>query len=300
MKVLVAIGHPAHVHFFKNTIWKLEEDGYEVKITARDKDTTLNLLDAYGFKYENLGKYQKKVLNKPVGLIIRDYKSYKIANEFQPDILTGISSIYLAHVSRLIRKPHISFEDTEHAKLIIWLTNPFTDIICTPLCFKKDLGKKQVRYNGYHELAYLHPNYFKPDPSVLDDLGLSKEDRFVVLRFVSWSASHDIGQYGLDLEAKQRFVKELEKYCRVFITSEAELGKEFENYKIGVPPEKMHDLLYYAMMYIGEGATMATEAGILGTPSIYIYLHLLARWGILKSLRKDMAWCMHSQIQIKH
>jgi len=32
----------------------------------------------------------------------------------------------------------------------------------------------------------------------------------------------------------------------------------------------MHDLLYYATMYIGEGATMASEAAILGTPSIYI------------------------------
>ena len=28
--------------------------------------------------------------------------------------------------------------------------------------------------------------------------------------------------------------------------------------------------MYYAQMYVGEGATMASEAAILGTPSVYI------------------------------
>ena len=36
------------------------------------------------------------------------------------------------------------------------------------------------------------------------------------------------------------------------------------------PQEKIHSLLYYAQLYIGEGGTMATEAAILGTPSIHI------------------------------
>jgi predicted glycosyltransferase len=56
----------------------------------------------------------------------------------------------------------------------------------------------------------------------------------------------------------------------VFITSEGPLEREFEKYRIGVPPEKIHHLLYYATSYVGEGATMAVESAILGTPSIYI------------------------------
>jgi predicted glycosyltransferase len=39
---------------------------------------------------------------------------------------------------------------------------------------------------------------------------------------------------------------------------------------IKVSPEQIHDLLHYASLYIGEGATMATEAALLGTPSIYV------------------------------
>jgi len=268
MKILVDVEHPAHVHFFKNMIWKLEEKGHKVKVVARATDTTLNLLNAYKFKYDNLGKHRKNLFSKIVELIIKDCKLYKIAKEFQPDILTSVSSESMAHVSRLIRKPHIAFQDTEHAKLTIWLTNPFSDVICTPSCFKRDFGKKQVRYNGYHELAYLHPNYFKPDSAVLDDLGLSKDDKFIIMRFVSWSAVHDIGQYGIS--SRKDLVSKLEKYGQVLISSEGKIEKEFEKYKLKASPEKFHSLLYYAQLYIGEGGTTATEAAILGTPSIHV------------------------------
>jgi len=66
------------------------------------------------------------------------------------------------------------------------------------------------------------------------------------------------------------FVKELEKYGRVLITSEAKLDPELDQYKIKVSPEKLHDLLYYATLYIGEGATTASECAILGTHAIYV------------------------------
>ncbi len=38
MRILVDIGHPAHVHFFKNFIWEMEKRGHEFIVTARDKD----------------------------------------------------------------------------------------------------------------------------------------------------------------------------------------------------------------------------------------------------------------------
>jgi predicted glycosyltransferase len=174
----------------------------------------------------------------------------------------------VAHVSALINKPSILFNDTEHGTLQNLLSYPFASAICTPSCYTKDLGKKQIRYNGYHELAYLHPNYFTPNSAVLDEMGLSKNDTFVILRFVSWDASPDVGQHGI--KNKIALVRELEKYGRVLITSEGRLDGGLAKYQIKVSPEKMHDLLYYASLHVGEGATMATESAILGTPSIYV------------------------------
>lgn len=270
MRILVDIGHPAHVHFFKNTIWKLQEDGHEVKITARHKEIAQYLLDVYGFDYVDRGTGSGNIMGKVANMLKTDGLLYKIAKSFKPIILMGLHNPYVAQVGRLFGKKVLTFTDTEHAKLAGYLTYSFSDCILTPSCFKKDFGKKQIRYNGYHELAYLHPNYFKPDPSVLDDLGLSKDDKFIILRFVAWRASHDIGQKGFDLDTKRQLVKELEKYGRVLITSEKPLPKEFEKYRITIAPERIHDLLYYATMYIGEGATMATESAILGTPSIFV------------------------------
>ena len=69
---------------------------------------------------------------------------------------------------------------------------------------------------------------------------------------------------------KLKYISELEKFGRVFISSEIQLEKEFEKYKLNISPEKFHSLLSFAQLYIGEGGSTASEATILGTPSIHI------------------------------
>jgi len=267
VRIIVDIGHPAHVHFFKNFIWEMEKRGHEILITASKKEVTLDLLEAYNFDYIFTCKRYSGI-EFGYELMKRDVQMFNLSRRFKPDVITGIHNTIAAHISRVTRAKSIIFTDSEHAKLANMVTFPFADVICTPSCFKKDLGKKQVRYNGYHELAYLHPNYFKPDPSVLGELGLTESDKFIIIRFVAWQATHDIGQHGFSMEAKRGLIKELEKYARVFITSESPLSGEFEQYRITTPPEKIHDLLYYATLLIGDTQTMTTEAAVLGTPAI--------------------------------
>jgi hypothetical protein len=188
--------------------------------------------------------------------------------KFKPDILVGFGSIRAAHVSFIIRKPCINFEDTEHSTEQIRFYLPFVDAVCTPSCYAQDLGKKQIRFNGYMELASLHPNRFTPNPSVLSELGLTESDPFIIIRFVSWNASHDLGQHGI--RDKVKLVKALEEYGRVLITSEGGLPLDLQQYQIRISPDKLHDLLYYATLYVGEGATTASECAVLGTHSIYV------------------------------
>ncbi|RLJ00137.1 MAG: hypothetical protein DRP08_06695, partial [Candidatus Aenigmatarchaeota archaeon] len=198
-----------------------------------------------------------------------DIKLLRIAKAFKPDIFVGKGSVYMGQVSKMLGKPYICFSDTEHATLANMLTYPFADVICTPSCFKKKINaKKHIRYNGYEELAYLHPKYFKPDPSVLDEAGLSKNDKFIIIRFVSWGATHDIGDRGFI--NREKVVKTLERYGQVLVSSEAKLSHNLEKYRINSSPEKIHHLLYFAHLYIGESAPMATESAILGTPSIFV------------------------------
>lgn len=268
MKIIIDIGHPAHVHFFKNFIWAMRKKGHEILLTARKKDVTIDLLKTYGFDYiVSSKKYIGPMMAYEI--LKRDIHLYNIAKEFKPEILMGINNLVAAHVSVLTGAKSIIFTDTEHAKITNAITFPFSDVICTPSCYRDKIGPKQIRYNGYHELAYLHPNYFTPNPAVLDELGLSEGDPFIIVRFVSWQASHDVGYNGLTLDTKRKAVHEFEKYGRVFITSEKPLPEEFEKYRISVSPEKMHDLLYYATLLYGESATMASECAVLGTHAIF-------------------------------
>ena len=268
MKILVGIWHPGHVHFFKNFIWEMERRGHEIKIIILEKEMNKKLLDIYGFTYESIGKNELGLLKKLKNTIIFDMKVYRIAKEFRPDIMVGIAAIFFSHIGKLLNIPSIIFTDSETSGLINTLTFPFADVICTPECYLDNLGKKQVRYAGYHELAYLHPNTFQPHKEILEKLNLSIHDRFFIIRFISWGASHDIGLKGL--KGTHDLITFFESYGKIFITSERNLPPELEKFRLNIPPEEIHSLLYYSDLYFGEGGTMAAEAAIIGTPAIHV------------------------------
>lgn len=268
MKILLDILHPAHVHVFKNFVWEMQKQGHTVKITSRSKDIANKLLDAYGFEYTNLSKPSKKFLGMIIEFFSRGYKLYKIGKEFKPDVLVGCTGTSISPIGRLLGKPVFIFYDTEIVPISNMLSYPLATYVCTPDCYVGNIGKHHVRYQGYHELTYLHPKRFTPDSSILTDLGLKKEDKYFIIRFVSWDTIDHIGRHGL--QDKKQLIAVLEKYGKVFITSEVPLPKDLENYGISVPLEKIHHLMAFATMVIGESATMASEAAALGVPAFYI------------------------------
>lgn len=270
MKILIDFGHPAHIHYFKNFIKVMKAKGHEFTFVARDKEVLHQLLDNLEMKYTSRGKGRKSLLGKVFYLFTADYIIYKVARKFKPDIFLSFSSTYAAHVSRLMGKPHIVLDDTEHAKFELMMYPPFSDVILNPKPFWKHFSHKQIFFDGYMELCHLHPNYFTPDPSIIKSYGIDASERFFIVRFVSWNASHDIGQSGLSIEIKKSIISQLESSGRVLISSEGPLPESLEKYRIKINPAHLHQFLFYASLYIGEGATTASECVILGTPTIYV------------------------------
>ncbi len=129
-------------------------------------------------------------------------------------------------------------------------------------------GAEHVRYQGYHELAYTHPHRFEPEPNVLEAWGLRPDEVFIVARFVSWRALHDTHDHGVTDAVG--LVRSLGRFGRVLITSEDPLPAELEPLRIEAEAHKIHHLLYFATLFIGESATMASESATLGTPAIFI------------------------------
>ena len=271
MKILIDIGHPAHVHYFKNFICLMENKGHKFLIVARDKEVTHNLLNTYDLAYISRGKGRKSLLGKMLYTLKASYLIYKLAKKWQPQIFLSFGSPYTAQVSWLLNIPNIALTDTEHAKLGLLAFVPFSATILTPDCFYKDLGNKHIKFAGYFEMCYLLPPYYTYNDKFRKELGLTQNDKYVLFRYIAWEASHDIGQSGISDSVKLNLIDIfLKQGYKVFISSEGKLSDGFESYRIKIAPAKIHDVLCGADFFIGESGTMATEASILGTPSVYV------------------------------
>lgn len=268
MRLLIDIGHPAHVHYFRNIAMHFIVNKGKVLFTTRNKDVAVQLLKAYKFDFVNFGRNYKSILGKIISGLYFTIRIFFITFKFKPDYMLNASP-YSAIVAYLLKIPHFSLEDTfnmEQVKLYL----PFTKIVFTADYNHPSLGDKELQYSGYQELLYLHPNYYKPDISILNLLGINKNEKYVIMRFVSWGSSHDIGHKGISNENKIKVIREFSKYAKVFISSENELPNELKKYNINIPPEKMHDAMAFASLLYGESATMATESAMLGVPSIFL------------------------------
>ncbi|RMF05635.1 DUF354 domain-containing protein [Candidatus Woesearchaeota archaeon] len=268
LRVLFDINHPADVHQFSSVVKILESRGHTVRVVARDKDCTFDLLHYYNIPFVPRRGFSgwKKI----PGIFAIDYMLLKEARRFKADVLVGSSgNLYVAHVGRLLGKPSLVIDDTEHSKVQNLLTFPFATRILTPDTYSLDLGKKHMTYRGFKELAYCSPDYFRPKKTVLKKLGLNSPDRYFIIRLVAWSASHDIGEKRL-FDVKKT-VRLLEQHGKVFISHEnpESLSRTLRKYLIPLEPAEFLDALYFARLVVSEGGTTAAEAACLGTPVVY-------------------------------
>jgi predicted glycosyltransferase len=270
MNILFDINHPAHVHFFRNAISALKQQGHRVWVSAREKEMTTTLLRRYRIPHLIVSRMEKRVAGLAKELILHQSRVLRIIRREAIDVVLAIGGTFMVHACKMLGIPSLVFYDTENAKLQNAITYPFASKIYTPTCYEGDIGPRQIRYAGYHELAYLHPNQFTPDPSVLDALGVGRGDTYTVVRFVGWGATHDLGHSGLTAVSKRKALKAFGQYGPVFITSEKGLPEDLRPHALPIPPDRIHDALYYASLCYGESATMASESCVLGTPAVYI------------------------------
>ncbi len=287
MKVACFVGHPAHVHIFRNTLGLLASRGHEVLVLARDKELVCQLLDAYEIDYQRLGGYAPGiggVLRHEPGVELRLLWWLK---QFRADVLVGATGAQPAFAAKGVGVPYIALADTEIAGLIKRLSFPLASAILTPQCFESRVDpRKWVAVNGYFELAYLHPNRFTPDERVVSHFGLDAADPYVVVRLSAKRASHDMLDAGLGLRGTEplvAFLQEMERFGRVCVSSEVPLPNRLKRYALIGPVNEMHHVLAFARGYLGDGAKSAAEAALLGTPSVFVSQ---SRRGYLNDLEK--------------
>lgn len=286
MRILIYLGHPAHFYNYKNVIPKLKEDGHQVEILIKKKDVLQELLDDVGIPYHNILKEGRKDTKLGIlwGTLKRAWRLNSYCAKFKPDILTG-TSVENSWIGKLRHIPVININEDDAAVVPKYakFSYPWADEILTPLvCDNGKWNGKSVKYNGYHELAYLHPDNFTPDRAVVGKY-FSTDTPYFLIRFAKLKAHHDTGIKGIDADIAQKLIDILLPHGRVFISSERELEARFESYRIHIRPIDMHHVMAFADLYLGDSQTMAAEAGVLGIPFVR-FNDFVGRIGYLREL----------------
>jgi predicted glycosyltransferase len=268
LRIALDITHPAHFHVFKYAIAEWQRQGHDLLILSRDKDVTLQLLDEAGLPHRRLSKARRGKAGLVLELIEHGWGVWRALGEHRSQVVAAVGGAFNVHASKLRGIPSLVFYDTENATISNRIAYPNATRIYTPRAYRDDLGPRHVRYNGYHELAYLHPNWFTPDPAKLADEGLQSGEPFTFIRLVSWQSHHDAGDYGVrDL---RNVVRRLERYGRVLISSEKPLPDDLKRYARRGRVSDVHHVLAFARLVFGESATMASESAMLGVPAIFL------------------------------
>jgi uncharacterized protein len=271
MKILFYLGHPAHYHLFKNVIRKLEQNN-TCKIIIKKKDILQNLLDKQKEEYTNIlpeGR-TNNFSGMAIGMLKRDWRLLKYCILENPDLLVGTPP-EIGHVGTILRIPSLNFREDDagiYSSLFRNLTYPWQSQILSPISCNNDKWEyKSVKYAGYHELAYLHPNNFLPDKKIVESY-VQLDKPLYLIRFAELTAHHDKGISGINNTLAKKIINILSPKGRVLITTERKLSSELEPFRMSINPLDIHHVMAFSTLYIGDSQTMAAESGILGTPFI--------------------------------
>lgn len=286
MNILIQLGHPAHFHLYKNIIFNLKEHKHNVYVLIKSKDVLEELLVNANIPYTNIFPNVRKNNRWAIikAVLNRLYKITNFTIKHKIDLLTG-SSTEIAQVGWFLRRHSIILGEDDAAIIpdFASMASLFMDSYLTPIsCNMSKIENRVIKYNGYHKLAYLHPNHFTPNLNVVQKYFAIKKPYFII-RFTQLKAYHDTNIVGINSNLAQKLIAHLEPYGDVYITSERDLEPQLEKYRLNINPLDIHHILAFASLYIGDSQSMAVESAMLGVPSLR-FNDFAGRIGVLEEL----------------
>jgi len=270
MKVIIDIAHHAHVNFYKNTIDIFNKKYGEVSLIVRPRGSLVEIIkkECPNNDIISIGTHHHSLLGKMLGLVKRDIQLMIYLHKKEFDLSTGVAGFYIAPISRILGKPSVLFYDDFEYKSNFYLSQLTATRYVIPSCIP--ITKRNIlKYNGFKELAYLHPNYFKPNKKALEQYELAPYN-YVFIREVSGiSLNYKNFQY-VDLSTVIHHLKKLGFKIILSLEDKNKVDR-FNNDCIILeePIDDIHSLLSFASFTISSGDSMARESCLVGTPSIY-------------------------------
>ena len=289
-KIWFDIEEPKTAIMFNSLFAIFQNEGAEILITARDFDSTYQILDNLGIEYTRIGKHGgEKLENKLQTYIDRLKGLLPLIKNFDPDYFITFSSVEGTRIAFGLKISSIGFNDEPRNEPVCRLIFPYLDNIITPECIpiewyvKLHANKEKIiRYNGIDEIGWLSD--YTPDPIILDKFNLEK-GKYLLIRSEPATASYFIDKLNPDETLISQFFPSIYKefpdykYLLLIRTKKQEnyLRKKLatfvsdKNIIITRYLPNIVDLCFFSALVISGGGTIVRESSLLNVPSIEFF-----------------------------
>jgi uncharacterized protein len=277
VKVWIDFSNSPHPLLFAPVARRLEAEGHDVLVTARDNAQTIELARERWPAVELVGGQSPRARAAKVATLaerIRDLRRW--AAGVRPDVALSHNSYAQIVAARSLRIPAVTAMDFEHqpanhVAFRLATTVLVPEVLPLQIIRRQGAGPaKVVRYAGLKEELYIGD--FRPDRAILAKIGIDPRPRIVAVartpptRAVYHSSSNPLFEPALTTVCSQEGV-----VCVVLTRHAEQIAaiKRLELRNCVVPSTAIdsRSLVYAADVMIAAGGTMTREAAIMGIPT---------------------------------
>jgi uncharacterized protein len=277
VKIWIDCSNSPHPLLFAPVARRLEEQGHEVMVTARNNAQTVELTLEQWPEAEVIGAASPRQKGAKVATLcqrVADLRRWAAGSG--PDVALSHNSYAQIAAARSLGVPAVTAMDFEHQpanhlafRLATTVLVP--EVLPRPVIERQGaVGAKVVTYPGLKEALYIGD--FEPDGAIVRKLGLDPRPRILAVartaptRAVYHSSANPLFEGALQTVCAQEGV-----VC-VVLTRHEEQRAAIERLRLAncVAPGVAIDsrsLVYAADVMIGAGGTMTREAALMGIPT---------------------------------
>jgi uncharacterized protein len=279
--IWIDIENSPHVPFFLPIIEELEKEGIELVLTARNMYQTCELLEFFHLHCKIIGgHYGRSKLAKALCNCIRATQLLPSALRHRPDLAVSHGSRAQVLICKTLQIPTLMMHDYEYSTKTgfvepDWVMMP--NVIPTQLMSRKT--ERVLKYPGLKEDVYV-PR-FKPDVSILNQLGISSDHLVVTLRPPARDAHYHTPETERLFTETLKFLADIPQVRVITLPRNARQSHRLRSDcadliatgRMVIPdaPVDGLNLMWFSDLVISGGGTMNREAAALGVPVYSIF-----------------------------
>ena len=281
MRVWVDMSAPAHVLVLRPIIERLRDAGHEVEVTSREYTQTQDLLDLHGIDHTPIGRHGGASRARKLARLLQRtpmMRRFGRGRGFQLALAHG--SYDLAMAARSLGIPEANMHDYEFAVT----QHRIGCRLATRVIFPDSVPAERLRrfgvrpeklfqYPGLKEEYYLAD--FKPDPGVLERLGVDTQRVVVIVRPPPDVSLYHRKSNPLFPQVLSHLGNQAQVHAVVLPRTDAQRSYvkslDLPSVIVAERAVEAQSLVALADLVVSAGGTMNREAAALGTPVYTTY-----------------------------